>query len=86
MASPHRSAAAPIAGWTAARVATIALGYLLLAGGTVLLVLPGPGIPLMLAGLAVIGRQQHWARRAGTSLRRRVGRLVDRATGARRVH
>lgn len=36
-------------------------GGLLIAVGTVLLVLPGPGIPLIVAGLAVLGTEFTWA-------------------------
>ena len=61
-----------------ARLATIGLGYLLLATGTVLLVLPGPGVPLILAGLAVVGRQHDWARKVEGRLRTRATRLGRR--------
>jgi hypothetical protein len=73
---PIASAAVPRS--TPARLATIALGYLLLVTGTVLLVLPGPGVPLILAGLAVVGRQHDWARRVEGPLRERAARLVRR--------
>jgi hypothetical protein len=56
-------------------VATLVIGYLLLVTGTALLVLPGPGIPLVLAGLAVVGREQRWARRLERRLRDRVSRV-----------
>ncbi len=38
-------------------------GFLLILLGIFLLVLPGPGILLILAGLAVLGTEYHWARR-----------------------
>jgi drug/metabolite transporter (DMT)-like permease len=38
-------------------------GGLLVVVGIVLLVLPGPGIPLIIAGLAVLGAEFAWARR-----------------------
>jgi uncharacterized protein (TIGR02611 family) len=47
----------------ARRVAVLVGGSLLLLAGIVLLVLPGPGIPLIFAGLAVLGTQLPWARR-----------------------
>lgn len=39
------------------------LGWLLLAAGVAALVLPGPGLLLVFAGLAVLSRQYAWARR-----------------------
>lgn len=49
------------------RVAT-PLGYGLLVVGAALLVLPGPGLPFLLGGLALLARRRAWARR----LRRRL--------------
>jgi len=40
--------------------------------GIALLVLPGPGIPLIVAGLALLGTQFPWARRALEWLRARA--------------
>ena len=37
-------------------------GWALLAAGALLLVLPGPGIPLVLLALALLGRHHRWAR------------------------
>jgi hypothetical protein len=56
------------------RVGTLAAGWTLLLAGTVLLVLPGPGIPLMLAGLALLGRELAWARK----LRERIQAKIFR--------
>ncbi len=39
------------------------VGGLLVVVGVVLLVLPGPGIPLIIVGLAVLGAEFAWARR-----------------------
>jgi Putative transmembrane protein (PGPGW) len=58
----------------AERYATLAAGWTLLAVGAVLLVLPGPGFPLVLGGLALLGRELSWARR----LRRRIEAKVRR--------
>ncbi|HET8541082.1 MAG TPA: PGPGW domain-containing protein [Anaeromyxobacter sp.] len=63
----------------ARRVATLAAGYALLAGGTALLVLPGPGVPLLLGGLAIVGREHGWARDLHRRIRDRAARLVRRA-------
>lgn len=59
-------------------MALAALGWVLLAVGVVLFPLPGPGLLVMLAGLAVLAGQYDWAER-------RVEALRDRAIdGARR--
>ena len=45
------------------RIARVTGGLSLLVAGIVLLVLPGPGIPLLLAGLALLARDLPWAGR-----------------------
>ncbi|GAB3857433.1 hypothetical protein GCM10028801_16050 [Nocardioides maradonensis] len=47
----------------AKRVLLEVLGWLLLAAGVAALILPGPGLLLLFAGLAVLSRQYAWARR-----------------------
>ena len=54
----------------------IVAGSVLLVVGIALLVLPGPGIPLVVAGLALLGTQSPWARRALEWLRARAKRAV----------
>ena len=68
-----------------------AAGWALLGTGAALLVLPGPGIPLLLAGLLLLGRERPWARKLHLRARRGAARLVarlrnraDGATGAGR--
>jgi hypothetical protein len=58
-------------------------GWALLVSGTALLVLPGPGIPLMLGGLALLAREQAWAGRLQRSLIDRWGRLRERRAARR---
>lgn len=49
--------------------------------GIVLLVVPGPGIPLIIAGLAILSPEFPWARRQRERLRN-AGRVVlDRRRG-----
>jgi uncharacterized protein (TIGR02611 family) len=43
------------------RIAVFAVGVLLLVGGVVLLVLPGPGLLVIIAGLAVLATEFAWA-------------------------
>ena len=47
----------------AKKVLLIALGWLLLVAGIAALVLPGPGLILLFAGLAVLSQQYTWAER-----------------------
>ena len=47
-------------------------GFGLLAAGGVLMVLPGPGIPLVVAGLGLLSLEFEWAKR----LRRRLTRYA----------
>lgn len=67
----------------ARRLAALVAGWTLLAAGGALLVLPGPGIPLVLAGLALLGRELRWARRAHEGLVARLRRARDAALGRR---
>ncbi len=53
------------------RVVRQAAGWSLLAAGGALLVLPGPGIPLVLVGLALLSPEHRWARRVRARLRSR---------------
>jgi len=62
-------------------VAAEALGWVLLAGGAALMVLPGPGIPLVLAGLVLVGRRRPWARRLHEKARARAVEAVGRWRG-----
>jgi len=54
------------------RIGRIAGGVCLSLAGLILLILPGPGIPLLLAGLLLLERDFHWAGR----LRRRLVRWL----------
>ena len=56
------------------RALVVVGGFALLAAGGVLMVLPGPGIPLVVAGLGLLSLEFEWARR----LRRYVMRHAKR--------
>ena len=56
----------------------LAGGWLLLGVGAALLVLPGPGIPLVVAGLGILGRRHAWARSAAHRIRARTARWMER--------
>ena len=62
----------------ARRAAITLAGGTLLAVGLLLLVLPGPGTPVLLAGLAVLATEFAWAERALGRATARIGRVVAR--------
>jgi hypothetical protein len=61
------------------RWASLGLGYTLLVVGGALLVLPGPGLPLVFAGLALLERDAPWARRLRVWIQERLRRVRGRA-------
>jgi hypothetical protein len=60
--------------WARRGLVTVA-GLGLLAGGAVMLVLPGPGLVTIAAGLALLATEYDWAARLQTAVRQRVARL-----------
>jgi Putative transmembrane protein (PGPGW) len=58
------------------RVLAIAAGTALLAVGAALLVLPGPGTPVLLAGLALLATELAWADRLLLRAKARVGQAA----------
>jgi uncharacterized protein (TIGR02611 family) len=65
------------------RAAIVVAGFALLLAGAVLLVLPGPGIPLVAAGLALLSLEFHWARRLRAWVVRRAERVTPASRGRR---
>jgi len=55
-----------------------ASGWVILGAGVALLVLPGPGIPLVIAGLGILGRRHAWARSAAHKIRKHASKWLDR--------
>jgi hypothetical protein len=51
------------------RIGTLAGGWALVLVGAVMLLLPGPGLLVILGGLALLGRESAWARRVDLRLR-----------------
>jgi Putative transmembrane protein (PGPGW) len=54
------------------KVVITVLGWVLVAGGAAALLLPGPGLLLLLAGLVVLGTEYHWAQRWVEPVRRQA--------------
>ena len=66
------------------RILVTLLGLLLLAAGTLMLVLPGPGLVGLFLGFAVLATEYAWARRLVEPVRRRVERARARRQAERR--
>jgi len=65
------------------RVGRLIVGLVLMLGGVVLSVpgIPGPGVLLVVGGLALLGREFHWARRANEWLLAQGKRMMGRNDG-----
>jgi hypothetical protein len=63
---------------TTIRIGRVVVGLVLMLGGAVLCFIPGPGIPLVIGGLALVGREFHWARRANEWLVAQGKRVIGR--------
>jgi hypothetical protein len=66
------------------RVAIVVGGFGLLIVGAALLVLPGPGIALILAGLGLLSLEFRWARRLRDRVLRHAARVAP-ASQERRI-
>jgi hypothetical protein len=69
---------------SARKVLAVTSGLLLLGIGLAMLVLPGPGVPLILAGLAILGVHYSWARRLRERIAGETRRIVERLRRRRR--
>ena len=58
------------------RAAIVVGGFGLLAVGLALLVLPGPGIPVLVAGLGLLSLEFEWARRLRVAVLARANRVA----------
>jgi uncharacterized protein (TIGR02611 family) len=58
-------------------------GVAAVAGGVALLVLPGPGIPLLAAGLALLALEFEWADRLLSRVLRHAARVAPASRGKR---
>ncbi len=60
-------------------------GWAVLVVGIALLVLPGPGIPLVLAGLGILGQRHAWARNTARRIRERAAAALARVRAGRQA-
>jgi uncharacterized protein (TIGR02611 family) len=62
------------------RIVVLVLGIALVAGGLAMLVLPGPGILVVIAGLAVLATEFVWAERMLDLAKRHASKAKEKAT------
>ena len=60
------------------RVAVTIVGFALVVAGLVMLVLPGPGLLVIIAGLAVLATEYVWAERMLNLARRKAAQAKDK--------
>lgn len=75
-----------LAGWLrreGKRVIVGTIGFAVVAVGVALLVLPGPGILVIIAGLAILATQFLWARRLEEKAKEKAKGAVDRFRSSR---
>lgn len=60
------------------RIAVSVVGFALVAVGLVMLVVPGPGLLAIIAGLAVLATEYTWARRMLDETKQRSKRIAGR--------
>lgn len=66
----------------AKRIAVTLLGFSVLAVGVAMLVLPGPGLVVIPAGLAILGLEYAWARAWLKRVKQKGAELARAATGS----
>jgi uncharacterized protein (TIGR02611 family) len=60
---------------TVMRIASIVAGFALMLAGAAMLVLPGPGLLAIAAGLAILAREFEWAKRLLDRMKTAAGRF-----------
>jgi uncharacterized protein (TIGR02611 family) len=63
------------------RIAVTIAGGVLVLAGVVMLVLPGPGVVVIIGGLALLATEYVWAQRAMNFAKRKASRAKDKVTG-----
>jgi uncharacterized protein (TIGR02611 family) len=77
--SPGAGLATPLLRWARKGGITVA-GVGIIAGGVAMLVLPGPGLAVILLGLAVLASEYDWAARLLAEFRQRATRMASPLT------
>lgn len=63
------------------RIAVFVVGVVLVGGGIAMLVLPGPGLLVIIAGLAVLATEFAWAERLLDQAKEQASKAKDKAQG-----
>ena len=63
------------------RIAVTIVGLALLLAGLAMMILPGPGILVIIAGLAVLATEYVWAQRALNIAKAKAQQVKDKVTG-----
>jgi uncharacterized protein (TIGR02611 family) len=66
----------------AIRLGVTVIGFIVLLAGVIMLVTPGPGLLVVLAGLAVLAREYVWAERSLERIRHRAEDAFHAATAS----
>jgi uncharacterized protein (TIGR02611 family) len=74
--TPGAGMAIPLLRWARKGGVTV-VGISMLAGGVVMLVLPGPGLAVIVLGLAVLATEYAWAGRLLAVARQRASRMAS---------
>jgi uncharacterized protein (TIGR02611 family) len=67
------------------RLTILIVGFVVLLTGVAMLVLPGPGILVVIAGLAILAREFTWAERTLDLTKAQAVKAKDKVVGIRRV-
>lgn len=67
------------------RIGVSIAGGVLVVAGLVMLVLPGPGVIAIIAGLAILASEYVWAQRALNFAKRKAGDAKDKALGRKKT-
>jgi uncharacterized protein (TIGR02611 family) len=63
------------------RIGVSILGFVLVVGGLALLVLPGPGMLLIIAGFAILATEYVWAQRALNFAKQKAAQAKNKVLG-----
>lgn len=69
----------------AKRAAVMVVGLVLLGGGVVMLVTPGPGLLLIVAGLAVLATEFVWAEKMLDRAKAQAAAATNKVPGSQRI-
>ncbi|HSX17775.1 MAG TPA: PGPGW domain-containing protein [Candidatus Saccharimonadales bacterium] len=69
---------------TARKIVIFTVGFIVIIVGILLLVLPGPGVLVIIAGLAILAIEFEWAKRHHQRLKTQFQRVIKRLNQPKR--